>query len=311
MAATTTIRMGARGSLLSRLQSGAVAQALRRVHPGLEVETVLVKTTGDAVTDKPLHEFGGKGLFTKEIEQALLRREIDFAVHSFKDVPATMPLVDTSGLVFAACPAREDVRDALVSRHARSLEELPPGAVIGTGSLRRRCQILARRPDLIIQPVRGNIDTRIRKGTSGDLAGVILALAGLRRSGLFDPACMTPIEVEDLLPAAGQGALCLQCRLDDQRTLDLLRPLDDPATSRCVETERELIALLEGDCHSPLAALATIEGEELTLRACTGRRGGEPPVLRAAATVPVAEYLEAARAVHRQLIELGYERGRL
>jgi hydroxymethylbilane synthase len=303
-----TLRMGARGSLLSRMQSGVVVEMLRRAHGDLDVQTIIIKTSGDRVTDRPLYEFGGKGLFTKELEQALLDGRIDFAVHSFKDVPVTQPLVDTSGLVFAAVPAREDARDVLVSRKARGLAELPAGAVVGTGSLRRRCQILAQFPHLKVVGLRGNIDTRLRKCQGGEVDAAILACAGLKRAGLFDPSCMAVLEAEEMLPAAGQGALCLQCRLDDDRTVGLLGALNDPATSTCVETERELVALLRGDCHSPIAALATIEDDEITLRACAGCKGGEPPVIRARAEAPLGNPLEAARSVHQQMISLGYER---
>src|SRR5687768_14549647 len=161
------LRLGTRGSLLARTQSQLVADDLMLRHPGLRVELVIVRTSGDRITDRPLHEFGGKGLFTKELEQALLAGEVDFAVHSFKDVPVTMPLVDTSGLTIAAVPAREDPRDVLVSRKAKRLADLPPGARVGTGSLRRACQIVHARPDVVIEPVRGNIDTRLRKLTEG------------------------------------------------------------------------------------------------------------------------------------------------
>src|SRR5687768_18563534 len=162
-----TLRLGTRGSLLARTQSMLVADALERAHLGLKIEMHIVKTTGDQITDRPLHEAGGKGLFTKELEQALLAGEIDFAVHSYKDVPVTMPLVDQADLVIAAVPTREDPRDVLVSRKAKRLADLPPGARVGTGSLRRACQIVHARPDVVIEPVRGNIDTRLRKLTEG------------------------------------------------------------------------------------------------------------------------------------------------
>src|SRR3954469_22658430 len=152
------LRLGTRGSLLARSQSQLIARALEQAHPGLRVELVPIKTSGDRITDKPLHEFGGKGLFTKELEQARLEKTIDFAVHSFKDVPVTMPLVDQSDLIIAAVPKREDARDVLASAKYRSIDELPNGARIGTGSLRRRCQLLARRPDLVVEGIRGNID---------------------------------------------------------------------------------------------------------------------------------------------------------
>ncbi len=185
-------------------QSQLVANDLRSRFPGLRVELIIFKTTGDQISDRPLHEFGGKGLFTKELEQALLNRQVDFVVHSFKDVPVTMPLVATDNLVIAATPLREDPRDVLVSRGgSRSLADLPQGARVGTGSLRRRCQILAIRPDLRVEGLRGNIDTRIRKLRDGDYDAVILATAGVIRAGLFDPASMSPLD--ELLSAPGQG----------------------------------------------------------------------------------------------------------
>src|SRR4051812_27983929 len=177
---TQVLRLGARGSMLSRMQSQSVADALEKQHPGLQVELVLIKTTGDRITDRPLHDVGGKGLFTKEIEQALLAREIDLAVHSFKDVPVTMPLVDQSDLIIAAVPEREDPRDVLIAPTARRIAELPEGAKVGTGSPRRRCQLLAARADLRVEPIRGNVDTRLRKLRDGDYDAILLALAGLR-----------------------------------------------------------------------------------------------------------------------------------
>ena len=165
---------------------------------------IVIKTSGDQIQDKPLADIGGKGLFTKELEQALLEGRVDFAVHSFKDVPVTMPLVDQTGLIIAAVPRREVPFDALISLTAKSIDELPKGARIGTGSLRRRAQLLERRPDLLVENIRGNIDTRITKLKRGEFDAVVLAIAGLKRSNLFDPAIMTPLP--DLLPAAGQGA---------------------------------------------------------------------------------------------------------
>ncbi|MFI5381743.1 MAG: hydroxymethylbilane synthase [Tepidisphaerales bacterium] len=305
---TGILRMGARGSMLSRMQSATVVQMLETAHPGLKVQTIIVKTTGDQVTDKPLHEFGGKGLFTKELEQALIRGEIDFAVHSFKDVPTTQPLVDTSGLCFGAVPAREDVRDVLVCAKARSLAELAPGAKVGTGSLRRQCQILARYPELKVEMIRGNVDTRVKKMKTGEYDAVILAFAGLKRSGLFDESCMAVIDVDEMLPSAGQGALCLQCRLDDQATIDLLQAVNDPAASTCVEVEREVVALLNGDCHSPIAVLAANEEGQVVVKAAVGRKGGLPPVIRVMAAAPLEEALSAAQSIHQQLIMAGVER---
>ncbi|HZK82336.1 MAG TPA: hydroxymethylbilane synthase, partial [Humisphaera sp.] len=252
------LRLGTRGSLLARTQSGIVGRMLEQAHPGLTIELITFKTSGDQITERPLHEFGGKGLFTKELEQALLAGQIDFAVHSYKDMPTTMPLVEQEELMVVAVPVREDFRDVLVANRAITIAELPQGAKIGTGSLRRRCQLLSRRPDLIIEPIRGNIDTRLRKQREGQFDAIVLAMAGIRRVGLFDSQTMLPIGPDDLLPAPGQGALALQCRRSDSRTRELLMVLMDERTAVCVKAERELVRLLNGDCLSPIAALGEI-----------------------------------------------------
>jgi hydroxymethylbilane synthase len=261
------------------MQSQGILDALKKCHPGLQIELVLIQTTGDRITDKPLHDAGGKGLFTKEIEQALLANEIDIAVHSYKDVPVTMPLVDQAELIIAAVPAREDPRDVLVSATTRHIADLPQNARIGTGSLRRRCQMLAIRPDLQLELIRGNIDTRLRKLRSGEFDAIVLALAGLRRSGLFNETEMTPIEADQMLPAAGQGAIALQCRQADMRTREVLSSLHSPPDAACADLERAVVQALGGDCHSPIAALATIANNQFTLRAAVGARDGAPPVI--------------------------------
>jgi hydroxymethylbilane synthase len=300
------LRLGTRGSLLARTQSQLVAAELERRHSGLRVEMVLIKSSGDVITDKPLHEFGGKGLFVKELEVALLGREIDFAVHSYKDVPVTMPLVDTSELVIAATPQREDPRDVNIVRDpARG--GMPYKAKVGTGSLRRRCQILDFAPEVTILPLRGNIDTRVRKLRDGEYDVIILALAGLKRAGLFDPAYMQPLDVGSMTPAAGQGALALQCRRDDARTREVLAALHHPATERCVNAERELVRRLGGDCHSPIAALATISANRLQLRAAVGARDGGTPVVRATASGSEGEAMAVVEDCFRRLCAAGAE----
>src|ERR1035437_6775741 len=286
------VRLGVRGSLLSRLQSGAVARMVEGLGH-VQVEMVMVTTSGDVIQDRPLHEFGGKGLFTKELEQALLKGEVDFAVHSFKDVPVTMPLVDTAELVIAATPLREDPRDVLASLKGKRLSDLPAGSRVGTGSLRRQAQVLALRPDLKVEPIRGNVDTRVRKMKAGEYDAVILAMAGLKRSGLFDATMMTAIEMEEMLPAAGQGALAIECRREDQWLRELLGKLNDAASSLAVRLERAVVLGLNGDCHSPIAAHATTEGGRVKLKAAVAGRGGMPPIVRAEAS---ASMVEAARA---------------
>jgi hydroxymethylbilane synthase len=279
-----TLRLGTRGSLLAKTQSQLVASELEKRHKGVAVELVIIKTTADDITDKPLHEFGGKGLFTMELEQALLASKVDLAVHSFKDVPVTQPLVDTEELVIAAVPEREDPRDVFVSGSCKSIGELPQGAKVGTGSMRRKCQLLDVRPDLSVEPLRGNIDTRLRKLRDGQYDAIILAAAGLRRTGLFNESEMVMLEPYQMLPAPGQGALAIQCRRNDARTRDLLATLDDALTEQCVTAERVIVAALGGDCHSPIGALAQIDGEQMTIAAAVGARGGGLPVARARAT---------------------------
>ena len=271
----TTLRLGTRGSPLAVAQSTQVAEQLRAL--GHAVELVTIRTTGDRIQDRPLADAGGKGLFTKEIELALIAGEVDLAVHSYKDVPVTMPLVDEGGLTIAAVPEREDVRDVVVS--AGGLDGLPAGARVGTGSLRRRCQLLAIRPDLDVVGLRGNIDTRLRKWRDGEVAAVVLAAAGLHRAGLFDPSCMSYLDAERMVPAAGQGALALQCRADDARTIAAVAALDDPATRAAVDAERLVVRLLDADCHSPLGAYARLDASgTLHVTWALGAPGGTLPV---------------------------------
>ncbi len=290
-----TLRLGTRGSLLARTQSRLIATELEKHHSGLQVELVIIKTSGDLITDKPLHDVGGKGLFTKELELALLANEVDFAVHSYKDVPVTQPLVDNSELIITATPEREDVRDVLAFRPfpegqaLPQLHNLPPAFQIGTGSLRRRCQILLQRPDLQVEPIRGNIDTRLRKLAEGKYDAIVLAMAGLRRTGLFDAARMYPLEPEEMLPSPGQGALALQCRLHDELTRHYLAAIHRTDVALCVDAERALVARLGGDCHSPIAALATIDRGQMRLQTLVGARDGGLPVVRAEAAGPLAD----------------------
>lgn len=280
---TRPLIIGTRGSLLARMQTGQVAELLKAANPGLPLRVDLITSSGDRIQDRPLHEFGGKGLFTKELEQALLDDRIDLAVHSLKDLPVTMPLVDSRSLSFIT-PARDDARDLLVCRVARRVEDLPRNARVGTGSLRRRSQLLELRPDLIIEPIRGNIDTRLRKVREGQYDAIVLAYAGVKRAGLFDETDMTPIPLETLVPAAGQAALALQFRSEDPMTSLIVNTLQDPPTYTAVSAERAMVAALNGDCHSPIAAYARLDGQILSLRAAVGQRDGNPPVGYAQAT---------------------------
>jgi hydroxymethylbilane synthase len=305
MDAPDILRLGTRGSPLARAQSGQMAEALGAAHAGLRIQTVVVATSGDRLLDHALADVGGKGLFTKELEVALLAGRIDFAVHSLKDVPVTQPLVEQTDLILAAIPARQDPRDLLACRTARSLMELPAGARVGTGSLRRRGQILQARPDLNVLPLRGNVETRLRKLENGEFDAIVLAAAGLKRLGLFDAAWMNLLEPQIMLPAAGQGALALQCRRQDQRTLRFLSALNDPTASRTTTAERAVVAGLGGDCHSPIAALAEIKEERLILTAAAGRRDGQPPVARAQAAAPPPQWRDAVEAVCKMLRSAG------
>ena len=256
------INLGTRGSALALAQSRWVAARIAEHHPDCRVELVIIKTSGDKIQDVPLAQIGGKGLFIKEIEEALLRGQVDLAVHSLKDIPAEMP----AGLMLGAVPPREDCRDAFISERYANLAEIPPGGRVGTGSLRRRVQVLHRRPDLEVVQLRGNVDTRLKKMATLRLDALILAAAGLNRLGLAQVYRGCVAET-DMLPAVGQGALGLQVRTADQATRDLVAFLDDPPTRVAVTGERAFLARLEGGCVVPVAALGRVAGDVLHLEA--------------------------------------------
>ncbi len=243
-----------RPSALARWQTRWVIEALRAIHPGLACEERIITTQGDRVLDKPLPEIGGKGLFTQELENELLSGSVHCAVHSLKD----LPVEDAPGLTVGCIPVRAEVRDALVSMHDLEVDALPPGAVVGTSSLRRSAQLLARRPDLQIKSLRGNVDTRVRKALEGEYDAIVLAGAGLIRLGL-EAHVKRWIPLEIMLPAPGQGALAIQCRAEDEGILSLLRPLEDEATRKAVTAERAFLAGLGGGCAVPVAAFAMAE----------------------------------------------------
>lgn len=245
------VRIGTRGSRLARWQADWVADRLRTLHPGLEVILVEIKTLGDRDRTSPLSSIGGLGLFTKEIQRALLDGLVEIAVHSLKDLPTRGP----EGLILGAVPPREDPSDALIAPIHRTLEALPHGARIGTGSLRRRGQLLHARHDLTVVDLRGNVETRLAAARDGGLDAVVLAEAGLHRLGL-DSHITQRLGPPRFLPAVGQGALGIECRADDAETRVLLAPLDDPATHRAIRAERRLLFQLEGGCSMPLAAWA-------------------------------------------------------
>jgi hydroxymethylbilane synthase len=246
-----SLTLGTRSSALARWQTEWVLNRLREAWPGLDCRTQLFTTSGDRMLDKPLPEIGGKGVFTQELEYALRAREIDFAVHSLKDLPIT----DASGLTIGAICAREDARDVLISRDAWTLTSLPSGGRVGTSSLRRAAQLLAVRPDLTLLPLRGNVDTRVRKTLQGDYDAIVLAAAGVLRLGLVEHIAEY-LSFEVMLPAPGQGALAVQCRADDAATLELLAAIDDPASRAAVSAERTFLNALGGGCSAPVAAYA-------------------------------------------------------
>lgn len=263
------LRLGTRGSPLALIQANQVRDALMTAHAGLAVEIVTIRTTGDKVQDRPLSEIGGKGLFTREIEDGLLGGTLDIAVHSAKDMLPVLP----EGLVLACFLERQDPRDALVSpgRIAR-IAELPRGATVATVALRRKALLLHARPDVRTVPIRGNVDTRLRKLDEGVAQALILARAGLNRLGRGEVG--VPVPVEDLLPAAGQGAVCVECRVADGATRDLLSAINHPATEICVRAEFAMQAVLEGSCRTPIAGYAVLTDGGLWLRALVARPDG-------------------------------------
>lgn len=255
--------IGTRGSPLALWQAGKVRDDLLAAHAGLDagaIEIRVISTRGDRVLDRPLAEIGGKGLFTEEIEDGLVSGALDCAVHSTKDMPTALP----AGLVLAAFLEREDPRDALISRHDGGLDGLPPGAVVGTASLRRKAQLLARRPDLVIVPMRGNVQTRLARLAAGEVDATLLAHAGMKRLGLAGRASAL-LDTGIMLPAPAQGVVCVEIREDDARMRELLAPLDHPETARAVAAERALLAALDGSCRTPIAALARCEGSHMHL----------------------------------------------
>jgi hydroxymethylbilane synthase len=258
------LRIGTRGSPLALAQARLVAEHIAAAHAGLPAcEIVVIKTTGDRVQDRKLEEIGGKGLFTKEIEEALSAGRIDLAVHSMKDMPTFLP----EGLAIGCLLARADPRDALFARGATSLAGLPKGARVGTASLRRQAQILALRPDLKVATLRGNVGTRLEKLAAGEVDATLLALAGLQRLGLAEKASAI-LSPDEMLPAVAQGAIGVEIRSSDERTAALLAPLDDAATQLAVGAERACLAVLDGSCRTPIAALAELEPDGgLRLRA--------------------------------------------
>jgi hydroxymethylbilane synthase len=267
----TPLRIGTRGSPLALVQARTVRERLAAAlgRPADTIELKIIRTTGDTIIDRPLAEEGGKGLFTKEIEEALIRGDIDLAVHSAKDMPTFLP----KGLILAACLEREDPRDVFISAKAKTIAALPQGAKDGTASLRRQAIMKRARPDLEVAPLRGNVETRLRKLDDGEADAIILALAGLRRLGLEGRATRI-MSADEFLPAAGQGAIAIETREDDAETRALLAKIDHSDTSTAVAAERAFLAVLDGSCKTPIGAHAIIEGETLRFRGLIARPDG-------------------------------------
>jgi hydroxymethylbilane synthase len=295
------VRIGTRGSPLALAPAREVQERLEAAHgPGrLAFEVRAIKTSGDRIQDRPLAEAGGKGLFTKEIEEALAAGEVDIAVHSMKDMPTLLP----AGLAVTCYLPREDVRDALISGKAGSLSKLPAGAVVATSSLRRQAQVRHLRPDLAVVPIRGNVDTRLRKLAEGAADATLLALAGLKRLGLEGKAA-APVPIEEMLPAVAQGAIGVETRADDLAMAEILAPINHEPTALAVTAERSFLARLEGSCRMPIAALGQLAGGRFAFRgmiltpdggkAWTTRREGPPAAALKLAEDAAAELLAQA-----------------
>lgn len=295
------IRIATRKSALALWQAEYVKARLEASHPGLKVSLVPMVSRGDKLLDAPLAKIGGKGLFVKELETALLENEADIAVHSMKDVPMEFP----EGLGLYCICEREDPRDAFVSNHFDDLDALPPGSVVGTSSLRRQAQLLARRPDLKIQFLRGNVNTRLAKLDAGEYDAIILAAAGLIRLG-FGERIRSSIGVDESLPAGGQGAVGIECRTGDSEVHALLACLNHAPTATRVVAERALNKRLNGGCQVPIACYAVLEGEQLWLRGLVGQPDGTL-LLRAEGRAPAAEAEALGLQVAEELLDQGAE----
>jgi len=295
------IRIATRKSALALWQAEYVKARLEASHPGLKVSLVPMVSRGDKLLDAPLAKIGGKGLFVKELETALMENEADIAVHSMKDVPMEFP----EGLGLYCICEREDPRDAFVSNHFDDLDALPPGSVVGTSSLRRQAQLLARRPDLKIQFLRGNVNTRLAKLDAGEYDAIILAAAGLIRLG-FGERIRSSISVDESLPAGGQGAVGIECRTTDSELHALLECLNHAPTATRVVAERALNKRLNGGCQVPIACYAVLEGEQLWLRGLVGQPDGTV-LLRAEGRAPAADAEALGVQVAEALLDQGAE----
>lgn len=268
--------VGTRGSNLALVQTNWVVEQLKKVNPNVEFEIKIIKTKGDLIKDLPLDKIGDKGLFVKEIEKSLLDKEIDMAVHSMKDMPSYLP----KGLKFATSPKREDPRDALIFKKGyKNIDDLPKGARIGTGSKRRKYQLLKYRPDLEIVPIRGNIETRIKKIETENLDGVVLAASGLKRAGLRDKIDYY-IPTEIMLPAPAQGILALEIRENDKETEKIIESIKDDITKIQIDAERGFLIGVDGSCHIPMGAYCYIDGNKITLTGLYGDSNGQKIIIK-------------------------------
>ena len=293
------LRIGTRGSKLALTQSEWIKKKIETKHPEVRVELLRIKTKGDKIPDSPLSKVGGKGLFVKEIEEALLDNRIDLAVHSIKDVPAELP----DGLHLPVFPEREDPRDAFISKDNAGIHDLPRGASVGTGSLRRSSQLLNLRPDLQVVPLRGNVDTRLGRLESGDLHGIILAAAGLNRLGLSRRISQY-LSTDNFLPAIGQGSLGLEIRQDDEKVYNLLEFLNHKDTETTVRAERAFLKELEGGCQVPIAAFGTLDKDNLTLKGLVAELDGSR-ILKYEMNGPPDDPEETGIALAEKLLEAG------
>lgn len=296
------VRVATRKSALALWQANFVKAQLEAAHPGLQVELVPMSTQGDKILDTPLAKIGGKGLFVKELETAMLEGRADIAVHSMKDVPVDFP----EGLMLHTICQREDPRDAFVSNSYQQLADLPQGAVVGTSSLRRQCQIKAIRPDLQIKDLRGNVNTRLAKLDAGEFDAIILASAGLIRLG-FEARIASFLEVGTSLPANGQGAVGIECRSDDVMVQQLLAPLEHKETRICVLAERAMNRKLQGGCQVPIGAFAVLQQNELWLRGLVGQLDGSE-ILRSEIKGQATQAEQLGTQLAEQLLALGADR---
>jgi len=293
------VKIGTRGSQLALWQARWVQSAIRLRNPSLLIEIVTVKTLGDKILDTPLAMVGGKGLFVKEIEEALMDGRVDLAVHSLKDMPADIP----AGLCIGPIPQRENPHDVLISKSGRTLAQLPDGARIGTSSLRRAAQLLHIRPDVAILPLRGNLDTRIRKLETEDIDAIVLAAAGLKRLGLAN-TITEYLDSSIMLPAVGQGALCLELRKDDARTAEVVAGLNHSETQAVVRGERAFLNRLEGGCQIPIAAHGAVNNGRFCLQGLVANLDGSV-IVRDKFSGPVAESAKVGITLAERLLSMG------